>query len=94
MTDHPRPPIGTGISPRLAALYGIRASVDALIIQEELDAQAAALDDDHDPEACPHCGAPSDFGKDISTLDGTRRRHCRRCGQSYILSPPGAGNAP
>jgi hypothetical protein len=78
-------------SPRLMALYGIRNSIDGI----RLAVDALILDDERlagvapgtgrDPESCPECGAEREEVRDISTIDGTKRRICERCGSRFIL---------
>jgi hypothetical protein len=63
------------------SIDGIRLAIDALILGEE----AATVGESSDPAACPECGAEPELARDISTLDGIKRRHCERCGTRYVL---------
>lgn len=67
----------------LAQLYAIRAQVDAAIIavQGHEGAPAPPVD----PETCPNCGATADAQVDRSTLDGTKRRFCKRCQVERVI---------
>lgn len=82
-------------SPRYASLLGIRNAliglgnqVDALIMQEEIDLEIELDEARPDPEGCPNCGASGDDQKPVNTLDGTLRRHCGRCGDTWVFRQP------
>lgn len=65
----------------LAQLYALRAHLDAVILVAEAEAGVAAAAST--PGSCPQCGASPETVEDASTLDGTKRSHCRACGHEW-----------
>lgn len=66
----------------LAQLYALRAHLDAVILAAE--AEAGVLGQaPKEPGGCPECNASAEQIQDTSTLDGTKRSHCRACGHEW-----------
>ena len=66
----------------LAHLYALRVQIDAIIATAEAEA-GISHGVAREPGSCPQCGAPPDKVEDRSTLDGTRRDWCSRCGAEW-----------
>lgn len=68
----------------LAHLYALRAHIEAVILVVEAEVGASPQPE---PGGCPSCGASSEYIQDRSTLDGTKRDRCTRCGHEWERFP-------
>jgi len=51
-------------------------------VERKLDRVLAAVSDDEDVEACPHCGSSEEI-EDTSVMGEPTRKTCHACGQSW-----------
>jgi hypothetical protein len=66
------------VTPVLAQLYALRASLDVIIATAEQEAGVPTQAAIPAPGACPFCG-DTEHQRDRSTLDGTKRTFCENC---------------
>jgi transposase-like protein len=71
----------------LAHLYALRSHIEAVILLGETELGVAPSSVGADPGSCPQCGASSDNVEDRSTLDGTKRDRCTKCGAEWERFP-------
>lgn len=70
----------------LAHLYALRAQLDAVILSAETEL-GASVETLQESGGCPNCHAGADAIEDRSTLDGTKRDRCTRCGYEWERFP-------
>lgn len=69
----------------LAHLYALRVHLDAVILAAE---NGAGVTQSAEPGSCPVCKAAAESVEDASTLDGTRRDRCTKCGAEWERAIP------